>query len=106
MVRITFVQPDGAAKTVEADIGLSLMEVARRNNISGIVAECGGQCSCATCHVHIEESFFDAVGPAVDDEEDMLDFAEDRVATSRLGCQVSVEEELDGMTVRIPAEQG
>ena len=106
MIKITFVQPDGTAKSVDATEGLSLMEVAMRNNIQGIVAECGGQCSCATCHVHIDDTFFERVGPAVDDEEDMLDFAEERVATSRLGCQVSIEQELDGMTVRIPSQQG
>jgi 2Fe-2S ferredoxin len=82
------------------------MENATRNNVNGIVAECGGQCSCATCHVQVAEEWFDKVGPAEGDEEDMLEFAEERVPTSRLSCQIEVTEELDGLVVNVPESQG
>lgn len=106
MVSITFIETDGTEKPVEAEPGLSVMEVAIRNNITGIVAECGGQCSCATCHVYVEDSFFEKVGAPVDDEEDMLDFSDSRRENSRLGCQISVTEALDGMIVRVAQEEG
>lgn len=106
MITLLFIEPDGTEKSVEAAPGLTLMEVARRANVQGVVAECGGQCSCATCHMQIDPAFFALVGPAVDDEEDMLDFAEERVETSRLGCQVEIAAGFDGMLIRIPATQG
>ncbi|WBU63570.1 2Fe-2S iron-sulfur cluster-binding protein [Paracoccus aerodenitrificans] len=105
MVNITFVETDGTERNVEAEVGLSIMEVATRNNVAGIIAECGGQCSCATCHVYIEGAFFDKVGEPVDDEEDMLDFSENRKENSRLGCQIEVTDDLDGMTVRVAEEE-
>jgi len=101
MVSITFIEPDDTQKTVQAEPGFSLMEVAVRNNIDGIAAECGGQCSCATCHVLIEGDFFDKVGAPVDDEEDMLDFSDNRQPNSRLGCQVEVTGDFDGMIVQV-----
>ncbi|MAS03851.1 MAG: 2Fe-2S ferredoxin [Ahrensia sp.] len=104
MPKITFIEPDETVKTVEAEAGFSLMEVAIRNGIKGIVAECGGQCSCATCHVFVEGEYFDKVGAPEGDEEDMLDFADNRMPNSRLGCQVEIVDELDGMTVRVAGE--
>ena len=104
MVQITFVEPDSTRKTVEAEVGLSVMEVAVRHNIDGIKAECGGQCSCATCHIYVDEDYFERVGAPMDDEEDMLDFSDNRQPTSRLGCQVDVTEALDGMTVQVAVE--
>lgn len=101
MVSITFIEPDDTRKTVQAEPGFSLMEVAVRNNIDGIAAECGGQCSCATCQVYIEGDFFDKVGAPVDDEEDMLDFSDNRQPNSRLGCQVEVTGDFDGMIVQV-----
>ena len=88
MVKITFIESDGTEKYLEAEVGLSLMEAATRNGVQGIAAECGGQCSCATCHVYVEGDFFEKVGPPQDDEEDMLDFLDSRKSNSRLGCQV------------------
>ena len=106
MITLNFIEPDGTAKAVTVAPGLTLMEAAMRNNIQGVVAECGGQCSCATCHMQIDAAYFDRVGAPVDDEEDMLDFAEERVETSRLGCQVEIEDSFDGMVIRIPSVQG
>lgn len=104
MVKITFIEPDQTERSVNAEVGHSLMEAATRNGVRGIAAECGGQCSCATCHVHVEEGFFELVGPPQDDEEDMLDFSDGRKPTSRLGCQVEVSQELDGMIVHVVGE--
>jgi 2Fe-2S ferredoxin len=105
MVQITFVELGETRRTVEAEPGLTVMEVAVRNNVQGIAAECGGQCSCATCHVHVDEEFFQITGAPVDDEEDMLEFSDNRQPTSRLGCQIEVTEALDGMTVRVAGEE-
>lgn len=104
MPKITFIEPDETVKPVQAEIGLTLMEVAMRNGIEGIVAECGGQCSCATCHVYVEGSYFDKVGAPEGDEEDMLDFSDNRKPNSRLGCQIQIVDALDGMTVRVAEE--
>jgi len=104
MPKITFIEPDETTKSVNADTGFTLMEIAMRNGIQGIVAECGGQCSCATCHVFVEGDFFEKVGAPEGDEEDMLDFSDNRRPNSRLGCQVEITEDLDGMTVRVAGE--
>ncbi len=104
MVSITFIERDDTRKTVEAEPGYSIMEVAIRNGIEGIVAECGGQCSCATCHVYVEGDFLDKVGKPVDDEEGMLEFSDNRQPNSRLGCQIAIADDMDGMTVRVAPE--
>jgi 2Fe-2S ferredoxin len=82
------------------------METAIRNSVPGIVAECGGACSCATCHVHVDEAWTAKVGPPSPMEEDMLDFAFDVRPTSRLSCQIKVTDELDGLIVHTPEKQG
>lgn len=104
MVNITFIEPDETEKKIRAERGHSIMEVAVRNGVNGIVAECGGQCSCATCHVYISDDFFEKVGAPVGDEEDMLSFSDNRRPSSRLGCQVEVTNDLDGMIVRVAGE--
>lgn len=105
MVSITFIQPDGAEKEVEVEAGTSLMTAALDNGIDGIQGDCGGACSCATCHCYIDEAFADKI-PAVDDiEASMIEFANEPQDNSRLGCQVSVTEELNGMVVRMPSSQ-
>jgi 2Fe-2S ferredoxin len=104
MIKITFIEPDETRKQVEAEPGFSLMEAATRNGVQGIAAECGGQCSCATCHVYIEGDFFEKVGAPRDDEEDMLDFSDLRKPNSRLGCQVELSDDLDGIVVRVVGE--
>jgi len=106
MPKITFIEHDGAVHTVEAEIGSTVMETALRNDVGGIVAECGGACTCATCVVHVDEAWSAIVGPPSAEEEDMLDFAFEVKPTSRLSCQIKVTEALDGLIVRTPAYQG
>ncbi|MFG1229009.1 2Fe-2S iron-sulfur cluster-binding protein [Xanthobacter wiegelii] len=106
MTRIVFVTPAAARIEIDADDGLSVMECARRANVPGIVAECGGACSCATCHVHVDPAWSLAVGEATGMERDMLEFAEDVGDTSRLSCQIKVAPALDGLVVHLPAGQG
>jgi 2Fe-2S ferredoxin len=106
MPKITYIEHGGTSRTVEAEIGATVMEVALRNEITGIVAECGGSCTCATCMVHVEERWRATVGPPSAEEEDMLDTAFDVRPNSRLSCQIKVTEALDGLVVRTPAYQG
>ena len=90
MPKITYLEHDGAVHTVEAEIGSTVMETALRNNVSSIVAECGGACTCATCMVHVDEAWAGRLTPRSAEEEDMLDFAFDVQPTSRLSCQIKV----------------
>jgi 2Fe-2S ferredoxin len=106
MPKVTYIQPDGAEITLDARDGDSVMETAVKNGVRGIVAECGGACACATCHVFIDEAFTAKVGEPGPLEDDMLDgAASDRQANSRLSCQVKMSAELDGLVVRIAPEQ-
>jgi 2Fe-2S ferredoxin len=105
MVKLTFIQPDGASRTVEAEPGVTVMEAAKLNDIAGIEAECGGACACATCHVYIDAAWVEKTGKPASMEEDMLDFAFDVRKESRLSCQIKVTPELDGLTMRVPAKQ-
>lgn len=106
MANITFIDAHGVSRTVEGESGATVMEVAVRNGVPGIEAECGGACACATCHVYVEEVWMEKVGQAQPMEEDMLDFAFDVRPNSRLCCQIKVTDELDGLTVRTPLRQG
>ncbi len=106
MVKITYIDVEGTARTVEAEEGSTVMENAVRNDIPGIEAECGGACACATCHVYVAEEWKDATGEPQPMEEDMLDFAFDVRPTSRLSCQIRVTPELDGLVLHVPKEQG
>jgi 2Fe-2S ferredoxin len=91
----------GESREVEAKAGLSLMEVAVDNNVSGMVAECGGACACATCHIYIDEAWLQKL-PAMDDMEDaMLDSALERRSNSRLSCQIEISAELDGLALTV-----
>ncbi len=105
MAKITFIQPDGQAQTVEAEAGLTVMEAAKLNNVAGIEAECGGACACATCHVYVDEPWREKTGKPSEMEEDMLDFAFDVREESRLSCQIRVTADIDGLVVRVPAKQ-
>jgi len=101
MPTVTFVQPDGRREDVEAEVGYSVMEAATLNGIRGIEAECGGACSCATCHVHVDPDWLPKL-PAMEPMEDaMLDAANDRQANSRLSCQLEVTEAFDGLVVTV-----
>lgn len=106
MPKITYIEHDGTTRTVEAETGESVMETALRHGVIGIVAECGGSCTCATCLVHVEESWADKIGERTGEEEDQLDFAYDVRPNSRLSCQIKVTEALDGLVVHTPAYQG
>jgi 2Fe-2S ferredoxin len=105
MPKVTFIQPDGTESEVEALSGDSVMETAIDNDINGIIAECGGACSCATCHVYVDEAWLDKL-PAPDPLEDgMLDCVLDRRPNSRLSCQIRVSGDLDGIKVQVPDSQ-
>lgn len=104
MPTLTVVDRAGEERTVDAEVGLSVMEVLKINGFDDILALCGGCCSCATCHVHVDAAYLDRLPPISEDEDDLLDAVEDRDATSRLSCQLPVSEALDGMRVVIAAE--
>lgn len=106
MTKISFVESNGTRHDLEAENGASVMETAIRGGVPGIVAECGGACTCATCHVYVDEAWTDIVGGASVMEEDMLDFAYDVRDESRLSCQIKVRDELDGLVVHVPEKQG
>ena len=103
MPKVTFVSPTGERTTLESPAGLSLLEIARKYHID-IEGACEGSLACSTCHVIVDPEWFDALDEATEDEEDMLDLAFGLTETSRLGCQIIVTEELDGITVTLPAE--
>lgn len=105
MPKITYIDHEGASRTVDADNGLTVMEAAIRNDVPGIEAECGGACSCSTCHVYIADDWVERLPPVSPMEEDMLDFAYDVRTTSRLSCQIKVVDEIDGLTVTTPERQ-
>jgi 2Fe-2S ferredoxin len=105
MPKITYIDDQGTARAVEAEIGATVMETAIKNDIPGILATCGGSCSCATCHVYVAADWFDRLPPPALEESDMLDTAHDLKPNSRLSCQIVVTEELDGLTVTTPARQ-
>ena len=105
MPKITYITADGTQATVDATRGLSVMQTAVNNGIAGIVAECGGACSCATCHVHVDPSWYDRLPAPQGIEQEMLEFAVGRDETSRLSCQIKITDELDGLIVHTPASQ-
>lgn len=105
MPKITYIAHDGAARTVDVDVGASVMEGAIRNAVAGIDADCGGACACATCHVYVDEAWTEKTGQRSDNEASMLDFANNVAETSRLSCQIRVSEALDGLIVRMPESQ-
>ncbi|MDR6755777.1 2Fe-2S ferredoxin [Mycoplana sp. BE70] len=106
MPKITFVAPDKSEAIVEARSGDSIMAAAVQNDVAGIVGECGGALSCCTCHVHLDEDWADRVPPASDFENEMLDMtATSRDRTSRLCCQISMSDGLDGIRVHVPESQ-
>lgn len=106
MPQIIFIEADGAEHAVTAIPGQSLMQVATAAGVPGIIGECGGSCSCATCHVYLDPPILALAPPQEAGESDMLDFAASpRQAGSRLGCQVVVTAHMDGMRVRLPETQ-
>ena len=101
MPKMTFIERDGTAREVDAPLGLSVLEIAHRHKID-IEGACEGSLACSTCHVIIDPDWYDLLKEATEDEEDMLDLAFGLTQTSRLGCQIIMTEELDGLTVRLP----
>ena len=106
MAKIIYIEHSGAKHIVEVANGLTVMEGARDNNIPGIEADCGGACACSTCHVYIDPAWVNKIPKKDDMEDDMLDFAyEPDPARSRLTCQLTVTDDLDGLVVQMPEKQ-
>ncbi|HEY6599315.1 MAG TPA: 2Fe-2S iron-sulfur cluster-binding protein [Pseudomonadales bacterium] len=99
---ITYITADGAERRIDAANGISLMQLALANAIPGIIGECGGVMSCATCHLYVDAAWYDRLAPPQKSELDMLEFADDPTALSRLGCQIKVRDDLNGLIVRVP----
>lgn len=102
MPRITFLDPDGTRHEIDAPVGLSILEIAHQNDID-LEGACEGSLACSTCHVVVDDAWFDKLPEIKEDEEDMLDLAFGLTKTSRLGCQIIVTEALDGLTLKLPA---
>ena len=105
MPKITFIDQKGLSKIIEIENGLTVMEGAVQNNVPGIDADCGGGMACATCHVYVEDSWFNKIQKAEDAEQDMIDMAYKPQKNSRLSCQMVVSDEIDGLTVTTPEKQ-
>ena len=105
MPKITYIDNSGNSKTIDVSSGLSVMEGAIQNNIPGIDADCGGSMACATCHVYVQERWLGKLNKAEDGEQDMLDMAFEPKKNSRLSCQLTVSDELDGLVVTTPEKQ-
>ena len=103
MAKITYIEHSGTEHVVDVANGLTVMEGARDNNIPGIEADCGGACACSTCHVIVDNEWFSKLGEASEEEEDMLDLAFGLTHTSRLGCQIKMSDEFDGLRVTLPS---
>ena len=106
MPKITYIEHTGTEHVIDVATGLTVMAGAVRNLVPGIDADCGGACACATCHVYVDPAWADKTGSRQAMEDSMLDFAEEVQETSRLSCQIKVSDELDGLVVRMPQNQG
>ena len=106
MPQITYISSAGSSITVNAAVGMSVMRAAVNNGVPGIDAECGGSCACGTCHVIVDAAWADKLPPPADMELDTLDLVTDPGPHSRLSCQLTVTEALDGLVVRTPERQG
>jgi 2Fe-2S ferredoxin len=104
MPKLIVTTRSGETSTVDVGDGLTVMEAIRDNGFDELLALCGGCCSCATCHVHVDPEFFDKLAPMSEDENDLLDSSGDRDEWSRLGCQIPFTSDLDGLKVRIAEE--
>ena len=105
MAKIKYIEFNGKEHLIEVQNGLTVMEGAVKNRIPGIDADCGGACACATCHVYVKKNWINKLPPKEDTEEDMLDFAFDVRENSRLSCQLTVSDDLDGLAVDLPEKQ-
>ncbi len=105
MPKITYIESNGNKKTIEVSNGLTVMEGAVQNNIPGIDADCGGGMACATCHVYVNDEWFNKIPKAEDGEQDMIDMAQEPKKNSRLSCQLIVSDDLEGLVVMTPSKQ-
>ena len=105
MPTIKYIEHDGTEHQVEAEVGVTLMQSALDNGVPGIDGDCGGECSCATCHVMVVEKWTSTLGGPNDSEEEMLDLNPERLFNSRLSCQIEITDELDGLVVELPEFQ-
>jgi 2Fe-2S ferredoxin len=106
MAIIVFIEPGGRRREVNAPIGITLMEAARQHGVAGVVAQCGGACACATCHVYVAPEWLARLEPRDEMEEGMLESAWEPRANSRLSCQIHITAALDGLEVAVPERQG
>ncbi|EID77080.1 MULTISPECIES: 2Fe-2S iron-sulfur cluster-binding protein [Rhodococcus] len=106
MSEITYVLPDGSESTIDVPSGQSIMDGSVRNNLPGIVAECGGSCSCATCHVFLDEDSQGLFDEATDEERDLLEYLDGVQSHSRLSCQLIVNDRCNGLRVVVPDTNG
>ena len=105
MVKITYIAASGAEHVTDVKAGLSVMEGAVKNDVPSILADCGGNCACGTCRVYVDEAWRELTGKASDMEDAMLELHDDPTPGKRLGCQIAVREDLDGLVVRLPERQ-
>ena len=105
MPKIVFIEPDGVRREVNAPVGITLMEAARQHGVAGVVAQCGGACACATCHVYVDPAWVLKLEPREDMEEGMLENALEPRDNSRLSCQIHITADMDGLQVTVPQQQ-
>ena len=105
MVKITYIEANGAEHEMDVPVGWSVMQGAVKNGVPGILADCGGSCACGTCRVYVEEKWRGKTGTAADMEDATMDIHDDQTPGKRLSCQIKVTEELDGLVVRMPERQ-
>jgi 2Fe-2S ferredoxin len=106
MPRITFIEPGGSRRVIDAPVGISLMEAAVQNGVQGILALCGGACACGTCHIYVDADWFAKLQPREEMEEGMLECAWQPRDNSRLSCQIHITAEFEGLEVTVPQRQG
>ena len=105
MSKITYIEHSGETHTIDVANGLTVMEGAVQNNIPGIDADCGGSMACATCHVYVKDDWYDKLDEKSEGEDDMIDQAHDPKKNSRLSCQITVSDKIDGLVVHLPEKQ-
>ena len=105
MPKIVFTEPGGSRREISAPVGITLMEAARQNGVQGVVAQCGGACACATCHVYIDPVWLARLEPPEEMEQGMLETAWEPRVNSRLSCQIHITEDLDGLQATVPQQQ-
>ncbi len=105
MTKITYIEHNGKEHTIDVQNGLTVMEGAVQNDIPGIDADCGGSMACATCHVYVKDDWYDKLDEKSEGEDDMIDQAYEPKKNSRLSCQITISDDLDGLTVNIPSKQ-